>query len=149
MNFNLANLVKLNGGTATLYNVCKSDQVSKVMKEYKNKKLKDRSGKVIKNQKQAIAIALSQSQNSCQYNLVDVKKLVEKVNANLNEKNKPLNLSNIIETKDAIKQLNKLGKTKKALMFKKLLWNKIIDSQRSKKSLHSNMWDEIKKIHEL
>lgn len=149
MNFNLANLVKLNGGTATLYNVCKSDQVSKVMKEYKNKKLKDRSGKVIKNQKQAIAIALNQSQNSCQYNLADVKKLVEKVNANLNEKNKPLNLSNIIETKDAIKQLNKLGKPKKALMFKKLLWNKIIDSQRSKKSLNSNMWDEIKKIHEL
>lgn len=148
MSWNLANFAKLSGG-AKSYDVCKSDKVSKIMKEFENKELKDRAGKVIKNQKQAIAIALSQAQDSCKYNPTDVKKLVDKVNTDLNEKDKPLNLSNIIETKDAIEQLNKIGKSKRAWMFKKLLWDKIIDSQRSGKTLNSNMWDEIKKIHEL
>jgi hypothetical protein len=157
---NLANLSKLAGGApivntratsigAGSYNICKSDKVSKVMKEFENQKLKDRKGKVINNQKQAIAIALHQVQNSCKYNPSDVKNLVDKVNKDLNEKDKKLNLSNIIETKNAIEQLNKIGKSKRSWMFKKLLWDKIIDSQRSGESLNSNMWEEIKKIHEL
>jgi hypothetical protein len=148
MSLNLSNLAKLSGGSKS-YDVCKSDKVSKVMKEFENNELKDRSGKVIKNQKQAIAIALSQAQNSCKYNPTDVKKLVDKVNTDLNEKDKSLNLSNIIETKDAIEQLNKMGKSKRARMFKKLLWDKIIDSQRSGETLNLNIWNEIKKIHEL
>ncbi len=88
---NLANLAMLSGGASfkntktaskhvKSYDMCKSEKVSKVMKEFENKDLKDKTGKVIKNQKQAIAIALSQVQNSCQYNPQDVKKLVEKVN---------------------------------------------------------------------
>ena len=157
---NLANLAMLAGGVPLVntvaktmrtksYNVCKSDKVSKVMKEFENKELKDRRGKVINNQKQAIAIALNEAQNSCKFNPSDVKNLVDKVNKDLNDKNKKLNLSNIIETKNAIEQLNKIGKSKRPLMFKQLLWDKIIDSQRSGESLNSNIWDEIKKIHEL
>jgi hypothetical protein len=146
--FNLANLAKLSGG-AKSYSECKSDKVRKVMREFENKELRDRSGKVIKNQKQAIAIALNQAASSCEYKPTDVKKLIDKVNEDLNNKEKSIILSNLIETKDAIEKLNKMGKSKRAWMFKKLLWDKIIDSQRKGNTLNANMWDEIKKIHEL
>lgn len=144
----LCNFAKLYGG-AKSYDVCKSDKVRTVMEEFKYKKLKDRSGKIIKNNKQAIAIALSQAQASCKYNPSDIKKLIDKVNEDLNEKDKKIILSNLIETRDAIINLNKSGKSKRSWMFKKLLWDKIIDSQQKGEILSANMWNEIKKIHEL
>ncbi len=144
---NLAFLANLYGG-AESYNTCKSEKVGDVMREFKDKDLKDRSGKIITNQKQAIAIALSQAQKTCKYSSSDVKKLVEKVNEDLNDKTKKINLTNVIETKDAIKELHKINKHKKAYVFSKLLWNKIIESQLSNEKLDKNIWEEIKKIHE-
>ena len=144
----LGNFAKLYGG-AKSYGDCKSDKVRTVMEEFKYKKLKDRTGKTIKNNKQAIAIALSQAQTSCKYNPTDIKNLINKVNEDLNETDKKIILSNLIETKDAIIGLNKMGKSKRAWMFKKLLWDKIIKSQRNSEILNANMWDEIKQIHEL
>jgi L-lactate utilization protein LutC len=144
----LSNLSKLYGG-AVSYDKCKSDIISDTMKEFKNKKLKDRGGKVIKKRDQAIAIALSQSQSQCKYTPSDVKKLIEKVNNDLNDKNKELNLTNIIETKNAIESLLKMKKSKRIWMFKKLLWDKIIDNQLNENNINDNMWKEIKKIHNL
>ncbi len=143
-----ANLAKLSGG-AKSYDSCKSDKVSTTMKEFKEGKLKDRADNVIKDKKQAIAIALSQAQTSCKYNPDDAKKLLAKVDQDLNDTEKKINLTNLIETKDAISLLYKMGKSKRVYIFKKLLWNKIIKEQRSGEKLDSNMWDEIKKIHEL
>lgn len=44
---------------------CSQKKVSKVMHEWKTKKLKLRNGKVVKNHKQAIAIALSEARRYC------------------------------------------------------------------------------------
>ncbi len=146
---NLAKLSGLSGGAAKSYDSCKSEKVSKTMREFKEGELEDRSGKTITDKKQAIAIALSQAQTSCKYNPSDAKKLLTKVDQDLNDEKKKINLSNLIETKDAITLLYKMGKSKRVYIFKKLLWNKIINEQRSGEQLDSNMWDEIKKIHEL
>lgn len=146
---NFANLAKLSGGAAKSYDLCKSEKVSTTMKEFKEGALANRSGKTITDKKQAIAIALSQAQTSCKYNPDDAKKLLTKVDQDLNEEKKKINLTNLIETKDAITLLYKMGKSKRVYIFKKLLWNKIINEQRSGESLDSNMWNEIKKIHEL
>lgn len=142
------NLINLYGG-AKNYASCKSDKVSQVMDEFKEGKLKGRDNKIIKNQKQAIAIALTQASNKCEYNKEDENKLIEKVDKDLNNKDKKILLSNLIETKDAIEILLKNGKSRRVYIFKKLLWDKIIDTQRNNQQLEMNMWDEIKKIHEL
>ncbi len=151
-NINFSNLAKLfycqEGGTKS-YKICKSDKVRQVIDEFKDKKLKNRNGEIISNKKQAIAIALSQAQSVCKLNSIDIKKLIEKVNTDLNDLDKRLNLTNIIETKNAIEQLNKSDKTKRVYIFKKLLWNKIINMELSGESLNKNMWNEIKKIHNL
>ncbi len=151
-NISLSNLAKLSeinqlGGKS--YNDCKSDKIRQVIDEFKYKKLKSRNDKIVTNKKQAIAIALNQAQSMCKLNPDDVNKLIDKVNADLNNPEKKLNLSNIIETKEAIEQLLKTGKSKRVYIFKKLLWDKIIDEERTGEPLNKNMWDEIKKIHNL
>ena len=67
----------------------------------------------------------------------------------LNQTDKKIILSNLVETRQAVEQLLKNGQNKRAYVFKKLLWDKIIESQRNYEKLNLNMWDEIKKIHEL
>ena len=44
---------------------CKRNKISRVMREFKIGKLKMKSGKVVVNRKQAIAIALSESDKYC------------------------------------------------------------------------------------
>lgn len=44
---------------------CKDKKISKVMEEYKKGKLKTSYGEKVKEQKQAIAIALSEAQRKC------------------------------------------------------------------------------------
>jgi L-lactate utilization protein LutC len=144
----LKNLALLTGGAGS-YNKCKSEKISKVMKEYEKGKLENRSSEPITNQKQAIAIALSQAQSTCKYNKSDVKNLIDKVNEDLNDIAKKINLSNLIETKDAIEKLYKMKKNKRVYIFKKLLWDKIILAHRNGETLNKNMWDEIYKIHQL
>lgn len=144
--YNIKNLITLYGG-AKSYDICKTNQISKTMKEYKNKKLKTNVNKLVTNQKQAIAIALSQVQNTCKYNLDDTKKLLIKVTNDLNNSDKKIVLSNIIEIKNAIKLL--AGNKKQINDIKKLLWNKIINAYQNNEILNKNIWDEIKKINEL
>jgi len=142
---NLANLIKLYGG-AKSYQQCSSEKIAQTMHEFNDMKLKDKSDKIIKNKKQAIAIALSQADSKCRYNSEEKNRLIKKVNESLNS-DKPLNLSNIIETKKAIEILESKGKHKQIYIFKKLLFDKIINTQLSGESLSKNMWEEIKHIH--
>lgn len=152
--FSLKNLSLLSdsddmiGGTKS-YKECKSDKISQTMREFKQGKLKNRADKKITDEKQAIAIALSQAQSKCSYAKSDVKELINKVDRDLNQSDKKIILSNLIETKDAINELKKNGKNKRIYVFKKLLWDKIIETGRDGNKLDKNMWDEIKKIHEL
>ena len=142
----IRNLALLKGGD---FDSCKRSIISTTIDEFKDKKLKMRNNKVVKNKKQAIAIALSQVDDKCKYNPTDTKKLIQKVSDDLNDKNKKLNLSNIVETKNAIELLISKKKPQRVYIFKKLLWNKIIDSQIHNETLDKNMWNEIKTIHDL
>ena len=45
--------------------MCRSKKIKRVMGEFKEKKLKLRNGSVVKNPRQAIAIALSQAGRYC------------------------------------------------------------------------------------
>ncbi len=142
---NLANLVKLSGG-AQSYESCSNKKISQTMHEFADKKLKDRANKVVKNKKQAIAIALSQAESQCKYNLEEKSQIIKKVNEDLNS-DKSLNLTNIIETKKAIEILQEKNKYKQIYFFKKLLFDKIIKLHLSGDSMNQNMWKEINQIH--
>jgi hypothetical protein len=136
---------KLYGGAKEIaYKKCKNELIEETMHEFKNKKLKNRGNQVVKDQDQAIAIALSQVHSQCNRNKMEQKKLIDKVDRDLNNIKK-LNLTDVIETYDIIKILMKQGKYNKVHLFKKLLWDKII----REKSLDTNIWDEIKKINNL
>ena len=139
-------LVELYGGKS--YQKCANEKISKTMHEFADKKLKDRNEKVIKNKKQAIAIALSQANSQCKYNPDEKKSLINKVNADLNS-DKELNLSNIIEIKKAIGFLQAKGKGKQIYVFKNLLWNKIITTHIHGKFMDQNMWEEVKQIQKI
>jgi LDH2 family malate/lactate/ureidoglycolate dehydrogenase len=152
--FSLKNLSLLNDyddmvGGAKSYKECKSEKISQTMREFKQGKLKNRADIKITDEKQAIAVALSQAQSKCSYAKTDLKELIDKVDRDLNQSDKKIILSNLIETKDAINELKKKGKHKRVYVYKKLLWDKIIESGRKGEELDKNMWDEIKKIHEL
>lgn len=147
MTYNLSNIALLYGG-AISYDTCKHDIIEKTMHEFKNKKLKTRANKIVTDKDQAIAIALSQVHSNCKRNKIEEKKLIDKVNRDLND-SKELNLTDVIETYDSIKILNNNSKHKQVYMFKKLLWDKIIKQQIDNIKLDKNMWEEIKKIHEL
>lgn len=131
------------------YETCKHNIMRQIITEYNEKKLKMKNNEIIKNKKQAIAIGLKQSENKCKYNKEDIIKLLEKVNKDLNDIKKKINLSNIIETKIAIKILNKKRKGKQKNIFKKLLMNKIILSQKNKEELSHNIWEELEIINNL
>jgi hypothetical protein len=147
---NLAILCReLYGGMKeTMYKKCKDTIIEETIHEFKNKKLKDRGDKIIKNKDQAIAIALSQSHSMCTRNSSEIKKLIDKVDRDLNNIKK-LNLTDVIETYDAIKILIKKGKYKKVYTFKKLLWDKIIKQQLNNIIIDTNIWEEIRKINNL
>jgi hypothetical protein len=150
---NLAQLFTINnmigGMKYKSYNSCKSNTMEKTMKDFEKNKLKDRGDNIIKNRNQAIAIGLSTVHSSCKYNPSEKLDLIDKVNKDLNNKDKELNLTNIIETKDAINILLKKGNTKQIYVFKKLLWDKILNNMVKDGKLNKKEWEEIKKIHEL
>lgn len=140
-------IIKSKGGSKS-HDTCKHDIVSEIIKEFKKKKLKSKSKQIVTDKHQALAIALSKAHAECTYTPSDIKHLIEKVNNDLHDIMKELNLSNIIETRDAIQILLK-KKSKKVYIFKKLLWDKIIKSEINNKKLTKHIWNEIKKIHEL
>ena len=145
---NFKNLVKLYGG-ANSYDLCKKEVISTTIHEFNDNKLKSRNNKMVKNKKQAIAIALNQVEYKCTYNSNEKINLIEKVKSNLYNSDKDLNLTNIIETKHAIELLNNQGKLKKIYIFKKKLFDKIINIYIKGNNIDKNIWKEIKKIQEI
>lgn len=131
------------------YEQCKDDIVGTTMKEYNKNKLKTRYGYPVTEKSQAIAIALNQTQTKCKYNKLEKEDLINKVVEDFNDKNKELILTNLIELYDVLKLMIKEAKFKQVDKLKTLLWNKIIDTNRKGNTLEANMWNEIKKIHEL
>lgn len=141
-NLALKNLALIGGS----YKKCKYDIISSVMDEFNDMKLKDRNDKVIKNKNQAIAIALSDVNKECKHTPNEINELIEKVNRDLNDVNKEINLTNINELEKVIELLNKKKKYKRIYIFNKLLWNKITDTYIKGNQLNENIWKVIKKI---
>jgi L-lactate utilization protein LutC len=141
----IRNLAQLGGN----YKTCKYDVISTTMDEFNDRKLKDQNNKIIRNKNQAIAIALSSVNKECKYTPNETIELIEKVNNDLNDKNKEINLTNMNETLSVIEKLAKKNKYKRIYVFKKLLWDKIIESQLKNEKLGENIWKVIKKIQEL
>ncbi len=142
----LKHLAELYGGAS--YRECANKKISKIMHEFADKKLKDRGDSIIKNKKQAIAIALNQADTQCKYTPSEKQSLISKVNENLNS-SQELNLSNIIDTKKALEFLKAKSKYKKIYIFKKLLWDKIIQMQLDEINLDKNAWKEIAQIQKI
>jgi hypothetical protein len=139
-------LVELSGGSS--YRECADEKISKTMHEFADEKLTDKANNIIKNKKQAVAIALSQADAQCKYNPNEKKLLIKKVSNDLNSE-KPLNLSNIIETKKALEFLQTKGQHKQIYVFKKLLWGKITSMYLHDQFLNKNAWAEIAHIQKI
>jgi transcriptional regulator NrdR family protein len=119
------------------------------MEEFKKNRLKSRNGSIVTNQKQAMAMALSMAHSKCSIDKDEMKELIKKVNTDLNNMNKDIILSNLIEIKDVLLYLHKKNKSKNVYVFKSLLWDKIIHMHKNGKKLNKNMWDEIEEINEI
>ena len=82
---------------------CSTKIVHDTMKEFENKKLKLRNNTVVKDRKQAIAIALSQAENKCTYSSKEYKMLEIKVKEFLSfEIKDKIPLTRVIETRELI-----------------------------------------------
>ena len=128
---------------------CHDNIISNNMNEFKQKKLKLKNNKIVENPKQAIAISLNQIQNKCHYNSEEIKELYIKVNNDLNNKDKEINLTNIIELKNIIKYLFLNNKKNKINNLKNLLWIKIINLYKNDIFLNKNIWNELNKIQKI
>lgn len=128
---------------------CIHDQMSKVMKEFKENKLMLRNKKKVTSIKQAIAIGLHIAHTECKYNKEEIKHLMDKVEKDFSNENKKIILSNLVELKEAISILHRKQKTRKINIFKNLLWDKIINQYRHDEKLDKNMWNEIYHIHNI
>ena len=138
----------LSGGTYS-YGDCKKKIMKDTMIEYKNKKLKGKGDYLVKSKEQAIAIGLNKAHDECKYTKTDIEKLIDKVNEDLNNIDKDINLTNLTELRDVIMHLEKNKKSRRSYVFKSLLWNKIIKMHRDGKSLDKNMWNVINEINEI
>jgi len=126
---------------------CTSKKVSKVMKEFEKKKLKQRDGKIIKNRKQAIAVALSQAEEECKISKVEYEEMQENVVTYLTSKPKDkIILSRIIEARELVEYYFIKDKHKKCRQLEALLWHYILSCITSGLNISKNIWNELNKI---
>ena len=128
------------------YDTCHHNIMEETIHMYKRKILKDRGNNIVTDRKQALAIGLSEGHRKCKRNKEEIKKLLNKVNKDLNN-TKELNLTDVIETHDMILLLKKMNKINVVNKFKELLWKKIIKENIDNNKINKNIWIEIKKIY--
>ena len=136
------------------YDKCREKYIDKIMKEFENKKLKQRDGKIIKDRKQAIAIALGLAQKSCRYSTKDIKEIEKKLSTFLLDDDRKISksripLTNVIETRVFIEYLIKKKNTRLAKKYYKLLLLRIITAGKSGINVSKNIFEEIYKISEI
>lgn len=136
------------------YEKCRENYLENIIKEFENEKLKDRSGKIIKNRKQAIAIALDSAQRKCKYNDKELKQVEKKVMEFLIDDERKISksripLTNVIETKVLIKNYINDNKKTKAKKLYFLLIERITNPALKNIKVTKNIWDEIKDINNL
>ena len=126
---------------------CSTKIVHDTMKEFENKKLKLRNNTVVKDRKQAIAIALSQAENKCTYSSKEYKILEIKVKEFLSfEIKDKIPLTRVIETRELIEYYNKKKNIKKCHKYERALWYLILTSIKHGVKVSRNIWDELNTI---
>jgi hypothetical protein len=126
---------------------CRDNIMKKTMKEFETRTLKLRNGKVITNNKQAVAIALNKIEDECSYSLKEIKELEKTVVVYLTTKPKDkIILSRIVETKQIIEYYNKHKDNNKCQKYEILLWHFIILAVSHDLKISGKIWEELKEI---
>ena len=118
------------------------------MDEFKNKKLKSRSGDVVTNNKQALAIGLSKAQKECATN-VDIDTVLMNMTDEFADIDKKISLNTMVELKKLLEYLKSKKNLKKITFYKNLLWDKIIYNGVSGTKLKPEIWEVIRFIHDM
>lgn len=131
---------------------CKKKIIDSTMKEYEEKKLKVSGKRIVKDRKQAIAIALNYAENNCKYTSNDYELIKEKVNQFLYNDDRKISksrvpLTNVIETKVLIQYYLKKKNTKKAKQLKDDLLKRIISAGKDGIKISKNIFSELNEIY--
>lgn len=131
---------------------CKQKYVDETMKEFESKKLKVSGKRIVKDRKQAIAIALNIAERKCKYTANDYKLLKEKVkdflfddDRKISEKKVPL--TNVIESRILYEYYIKKKDYKNSKIIKEGLLKRIIDAGRKGITINKNIFNELNKLY--
>ena len=129
---------------STKYEKCQKEKMNKVMYEFKKGKLKTSSNNKVKSRKQAIAMGLSISNNSCQLkiNKIDYQKMEEKIRKNING-NRKISLTSIKNGLKLIKYYEKKNNYKKVNEITQLLFIKILKTLKNREKINSSIINDL------
>jgi hypothetical protein len=130
---------------------CKQKYVDETMKEFESRKLKVSGKRIVKDRKQAIAIALNIAERKCKYTANDYKLLKEKVNDFLFEDDRKISekkvpLTNVIETRILYEYYIKRKDYKNSKIIREGLLKRIIDAGRKGITINKNIFNELNKL---
>lgn len=130
------------------YEICSKKYLDKIIKEFEKGTLKLRNNKIVKDRKQAIAIALNMAQDKCTRNKSEFTHMKDKIhNFLLDDKRKisesRIPLTNIIECRLLINYYIKKHKIKKAKEIEYLLIKRITKAANKGIKIDKNVWDEL------
>jgi hypothetical protein len=130
---------------------CKQKYVDETMKEFESRKLKVSGKRIVKDRKQAIAIALNIAERKCKYTTNDYKLLKEKVNDFLFEDDRKISekkvpLTNVIETRILYEYYIKRKDYKNSKIIREGLLKRIIDAGRKGITINKNIFNELNKL---
>lgn len=136
------------------YDECRQKYLDTILDEFERKKLKMRNNKLVKDRKQAIAIALSMAQDKCKYTTKDLKEVEEKVNMFLLDDDRKISksrvpLTNVIETMVMIEKFIKDKKTTKAKKYIFLLNQRIFEAMNNNIKIGKNIIKIMIKVNQL
>jgi len=131
---------------------CKQKYVDETMKEFESRKLKVSGKRIVKDRKQAIAIALNIAERKCKYTANDYKLLKEKVNDFLFEDDRKISekkvpLTNVIESRILFEYYTKKKDYKNSKIIKEGLLKRIIDAGRKGITINKNIFNELNKLY--
>jgi hypothetical protein len=130
------------------YDECREKYVEKIMKEFKQKKLKLRNNTVVTDRKQAIAIAINMAMGECILTTKDFSKIEKKIMMFLLEDHRKISetrvpLTNVIETRILINKYIKLKNKTKAHKLYMLLVERVTKAAIKKIKVDSHIWEEL------
>lgn len=131
---------------------CRKNIIEDTMKEYENKKLKVAGKRIVKDRKQAIAIALNIAEKNCIYTKNDYKLLKEKVNNFLfNDERKisetKVPLTNVKESIILFEYFLEKNNKNDSNKIKNALLLKIIKAGKKGININKNIFIELDKLY--